>query len=410
MNADRDRSPSSPRQAALPKIDVVARRAGISTSTLRRWVKAGAIPQYEDAWTPAAVAHVRIVSELRKAGFSLDAIAEAARDGRLALGQVDELFRREHVRGGHSLKEAAKRSGLEPALIERIWIGAGFTTDSLDHITDDDIVLLDHIANVLASGFPLVALLQLLRVWVQAISQVAEAESRLFRIYVHEPMLRQGVSGGRVADAMGEIVSNLLPHAKPVMEYLHDRYLQHFVEQHQIENLQATPDAGAPGRMRVAIAFVDMAGFTRYTEEVGELEAFQQVERLHRSIEDSLPATARIVKTTGDGVMVIGPDEVELVDWAIGLVSGVRHAPLLRAGVHIGPALYREGDYYGGAVNLAARLMTRAAGGEVVVSEDVAAASRVARADELRFESLGRVRLKGFSDVTQLFRAERAEP
>jgi adenylate cyclase len=50
-------------------------------------------------------------------------------------------------------------------------------------------------------------------------------------------------------------------------------------------------------------------------------------------------------------------------------VSDEDGLPPLRVGVHTGPAVYRDGDWFGGAVNVAARLCSAAGGGEVLVSE-----------------------------------------
>ena len=63
--------------------------------------------------------------------------------------------------------------------------------------------------------------------------------------------------------------------------------------------------------------------------------------------------------------------------------------------------LYRDGEYYGREVNLAARVAARAAGGEVLVTRavDEAAGSGLAR------ERIGEVRLKGFAQATELFLA-----
>lgn len=382
----------------------VADSAGVSPSTLRRWVRAGAIPQYDGSWTPAAVAHARIVAQLRKRGYSLVAIAEAALDGRLAFGQVDELFPKET--GSFSVAEVSRETGLQPALIERIWVSVGFPIGSLERLTEDDLALFRRIATVLESGLPLVALLQLVRVWGHALSQVADSESRLFRIYVHEPLLREGVKGSDVAETLGDIVAKILPHAKPIMEKLHDRYLQQYVEQQQVENLQMAVSGGDMGRLKMAVAFLDFAGFTRFTEAEGEAEAFEQVERLRHAVDETLPRGARLVKMTGDGAMVVSNDEVALARWALELVERMQQGPLLRAGVHSGEMLFRESDFYGGAVNLAARLIARAAGGEVVVSGRVREAARKSRGG-LSFTSLGEVRLKGFSEAVELFKVER---
>src|SRR5262245_57958782 len=106
--------------AQLTTDEEVAERAGVSTATLKRWIKAGAIPQYDGTWTTAAVAHARIVGQLRKSGQSLDEIVKAAGDGRLALGGVDALFAVESKR--YTLKEAAKAAGVKLDVAEQIWI------------------------------------------------------------------------------------------------------------------------------------------------------------------------------------------------------------------------------------------------------------------------------------------------
>jgi adenylate cyclase len=88
------------------------------------------------------------------------------------------------------------------------------------------------------------------------------------------------------------------------------------------------------------------------------------------------------------------------VDWGVAfqrLVADRR--PLPRIGMHYGLTLYRDGDYYGREVNLAARVAARAAGGEVVVTSAVVEAAE----PHLEFERIGEVRLKGFRDATELF-------
>ena len=57
-------------------------------------------------------------------------------------------------------------------------------------------------AAVLDAGFPLVALLQLVRVYAQSIRKIAEAEVRLFHLYVHEPLIRDGVPALEMAEEM----------------------------------------------------------------------------------------------------------------------------------------------------------------------------------------------------------------
>jgi adenylate cyclase len=380
----------------------VAQQVGVAPATLRRWVRDGIVP-VDGEWTPAAVAHARIVARLRERGYSLDTLREAAHSGRLAYGYLEDLF--PEPGRTRTLAEAAAESGLEPALVERIWIAAGFPSESLDRISEDDLQLLRYMASVLDAGFPLVAFLQLVRVYGQALAQIADAEVKLFHLYVHEPLMRDGVPGLEIAEAMEGMATELLPLASPIMDRVHQRMLQHFVGQDIVGHLELEGAGDELGRLRAAIAFADLAGYTRLTEEAGEEEALDVVERFVDSVADTLPEEARVIKTIGDEVMVVGADPGALVDWAVGfqeLNAGRR--PLPRIGVHAGDTLYRDGDYYGRAVNLASRVGARAAGGEVLVTRPVVEAA----GPHLAFEPIGEVKLKGFADATDLFLARAA--
>jgi adenylate cyclase len=382
-----------------------AERVGVSPATLRRWAEAGVIPEVDGKreWTEPAVAHARIVARLRERGHRLDQIREAGRQGRLAYGYIETLFGGD--RATRSLDHAAEETGLETALIERFWASIGLPPSELDALTDEDLEALRYLSSVLAAGFPLVAFLQLCRVYGQSLSQIADAEVRLFHLYVHEPLMREGVPGLEMAEEMEGLARDLLPVASPLMDYVHTRFLQHFVAQDVVGHMETEleDDESAAGRVRVAIAFADLAGYTRFTEEEGEEEALSSVERFVEGVTHTLPEDARVVKTIGDEVMVVGTDIGAIVDWAVGFVGMFEERPEPRLGVNYGSTLYRDGDYFGREVNLASRVVARARGGEVLVTDSVVEA--VSGAAHLRFEGIGSVKLKGFDEPRQLCRA-----
>jgi adenylate cyclase len=383
----------------------VARRVDVKPDTLRRWVREGVIPLDDGAWTPPAVAHARLVARLRSRGHSLAELKAASRAGRLAYGYVEDMFPSDEYT--RTLEQAAEEVGLEPALVERLWIAAGLSAVSLDDIGGEDVELLRDFAAVVDAGFPLVAFLQLARVYGQAMAQIADAEVKLFHLYVHEPMMRDGRPGLDIAEAMNDLASELLPLSTPIMERLHDRALKHFLEQDVVGHLETDAIDEELGRVRVTIAFADLAGYTRLTEDAGEEEAVEIVERFVQAVQDTLPGEARVIKTIGDAVMVVGSDPSALVDWAVGfqeLQRGTRPAP--RIGLHCGLALYRDGDYYGRAVNLASRVGARAAGHEVLVTQPLVEAAGT----HLDFEPIGEVKLKGFSEATALYLARPRDP
>jgi adenylate cyclase len=386
-----------------------AERVGVSPATLRRWADRGVIPEVDGKreWTEPAVAHARIVARLRERGHNLEQIRQAGKDGRLAYGYIESIFGEEHAE--RSLDEAADATGLEPALIERFWASIGLPPSAIEMVTDEDLDALRYVSSVLASGFPLVAFLQLCRVYGQSLSQIADAEVRLFHLYVHEPLMREGVPGLEMAEEMEGLARDLLPIASPLMDYVHRRFLQHFVAQDVVGHMETglEDDESDLGRVRVAIAFADLAGYTRFTEEEGEEEALSSVERFVEGVTNTLPEDARVVKTIGDEAMVVGTDAHALVDWAVGFVALFEERPEPRIGINYGSTLYRDGDYFGREVNLASRVVARARGGEVLVSDSVVDAVR--DSSHLRFEEIGDVKLKGFDQPRQLCRARRSE-
>lgn len=389
------------------KLAQVAARAGVSQDTVRRWVSKGLVPGYEgppSRWTPAAAAYVRVVARLRARGHSLEQIKRASDNGQLAVGPIENLLSYSGPR--RSLRQAARVSGLDPALIERVYATWGLGTLLVEGVSDEDLQMLKYAAAVLDAGLPLPAFLQLMRVYGQAVAQIADAEVRLIHLYVHEPLMRADVSSEEIADEMEGLTREVLPFAAPFMNYLHGRLLAHFVEQDMIGHMEADlgADALEEGRVRVAIAFADIAGYARLTVERGDEAALGTVERFVEAVAQTLPIDARVIKMLGDEVMVVGSDAAALTGWAVGLQAGAAPAdPRVRIGIHYGEALYRDGDYYGREVNQAARVVARAGGGEVLVTRPVVEAA--AGVDGLEFDRIGEVRLKGFSDPTELFTA-----
>ena len=271
-------------------------------------------------------------------------------------------------------------------------------------MSEEDLQLMKFVAAMLDAGLPLVAFLQLARVYGQALAQVADAEVRLVHLYVHEPLMREGISSVEIAEEMEGLVRELIPFVVPLMSYVHNRLLAQFVEQDIIGHMEAdlAESSAEEGRLRVAIAFADLAGYARLTVERGDEEALGAVERFVEAVEQTLPADARVIKTLGDGVMVVGSDAAALTGWAVSLQSAVLPGePPPRIGIHYGEALYRDGDYYGRDVNQAARVVARAGGGEVLVTRSVV--DMASALGGLAFDRIGEVRLKGFSEPTELF-------
>jgi adenylate cyclase len=381
---------------------------GVAPDTLRRWVRRGLVPQFRGEWTPSALGAARVVARMRERGHSLAEIQRATEEGRLAFSFLEEMFPTDQAR--ISVRDAARETGLDEGLVARLLSGLGISREHAGTVSEDELQLLRYVSAVLESGFPLVALLQLVRVYGQAMARIADAEVRLFHLYVHEPLLRAGSNGVETAEQMHALSREVLPLVGPVLDQIHQRYLTHFVERDVVGHMESDLDTDGTavdlGRMRVAIAFADLAGYTRLTEEEGEQTAVDAVERFVDAVEVTLPDEARVIKTIGDEAMIVGSDPASLTDWAVGFQTMQSERPLPRIAVHYGVAMYRDGDYYGRDVNIASRMAARSAGGEVLVTRPVVDA---VSAPHLEFERIGEVRLKGFNESTEVFLARQRE-
>jgi adenylate cyclase len=381
-----------------------ARRSGVPASTLKRWAEEKIVPVRRGRWTATAAAQARVVARMRERGYSLEDLREAGREGRLAFGFAEELFS-EPGGGGSSLTSVAEETGLEPELIERILVILGTPKGRQRNLSPGDVAALRHCARVLAAGFPLVAFLQLVRVYVQSMRRIADAEVRLFHLYVHEPLIRDAVPELEMAEEMGDLAGDILPLAAPLTEYLHNRYLRFFLEQDVVGHMESGLDANTAeielGQVTMTLCFIDLTGFTRYTEEEGDMEALDVIENFVATVESTLPREATIVKTIGDEVMVVSPDAASLTEWAVEFLRRFPQRPQPRVGIHCGEAVYRDGDYFGSQVNLAHRVVNRALAGEVLVTDPVAGA--IEGRERLNLEPIGQVSLKGFPAPTELF-------
>lgn len=149
--------------------------------------------------------------------------------------------------------------------------------------------------------------------------------------------------------------------------------------------------------------FADLVGWTALTAERGDDHGAEVAVAFRRSATDLEEAACQVdVKSLGDGVMVRCADPAAAIRLAAAMVD---EAPVpARAGVHTGPAVERDGDWYGTTVNVAARLCTAAAGGEVLVSEDALRA-----AGRLEDVALGEPRLHWLRNLREPVHARAVE-
>jgi adenylate cyclase len=155
--------------------------------------------------------------------------------------------------------------------------------------------------------------------------------------------------------------------------------------------------------------FADLSGFTALTEAHGDEQAADLVGGFCVAVRRLLDEhQAQEVKTIGDALMLRSGDAAAAIRLGLCIVQdvGAQHGfPLVRVGMHTGPAVEREGDWFGATVNLAARISAAAAGGEVLTTAATSAASEEVKGVELR--ERGRWAFRNVTEPVQVYAAVR---
>jgi class 3 adenylate cyclase len=166
---------------------------------------------------------------------------------------------------------------------------------------------------------------------------------------------------------------------------------------------------GDPNSVEATFVFADIAGFTALTEAHGDHDAATLVADFCQSVRAELPASGGSeVKTIGDAVMLAIPDPAEAILLGLRITHELMQghgAPAVRVGLHHGPAVERDGDYFGAAVNLAARVSGQASGGEVLLTGQTAALAP--ELEGVLYEPRGRRELRNVREPVELFAAVR---
>jgi class 3 adenylate cyclase len=151
--------------------------------------------------------------------------------------------------------------------------------------------------------------------------------------------------------------------------------------------------------------FADLVGFTALSLERGDEEAADVATRFQREVAGRAARHgATVVKSLGDGAMVRAGDAADALRLGLELATSLEGLPPVRVGLNTGPAVERDGDWFGSTVNLAARLSAAARGGEALVSQATRDAARRSRT-RARLEPRGPRLLRSTPDPIVVYAA-----
>ena len=365
-------------------------------------------PEGGDRFSSGDVRRVQMAKSLEDAGIALEDVVSAIQRDALSLDFLDAPgFERFAHLSAESFQQVSDRARIPLELLTGLREAVGMAPPSPDdRLREDEIAIVPFIELQIAEGFRPAAIERVLRVQGDSTRRIADPEAAWWRSEVMEPAI--------AADRASEGISNadLTARIAPVMEeavvamyHLQQAraWTANIIE--GFEELMAK--AGIRSRLErlPAICFLDITGYTRLTQEWGDDRAANlasTVERLVQRI--SVQRGGKTIKWLGDGVMFYFDEPGDGVLAALEMVDGLARAelPPAHVGLHTGPVLFQEGDYFGQTVNLSARIGEYAGPGEVLVSQAVAEASE---GKGIRFGDIGPVELKGVSGPVHLLHA-----
>ena len=277
-----------------------------------------------------------------------------------------------------------------------------------DRLREDEMAIVPFIELQVAEGFRPAAIERLLRVQGDSTRRIAEQEAAWWTSEVIERLEAAGEGPERIGNA--ELTDRIAPLSEQTVLAMYHAHQARTWTSNIVEAFEVLmAKAGIHSRLErlPAICFLDITGYTRLTQERGDEAAADLATTLARLVQrSSVQHGGKPIKWLGDGVMFFFPDPGPGVRAALEMVDALAAAglPPAHVGLHTGPVLYQEGDYYGQTVNLSARIADYARPGEVLVRQAVVDASNE---DGIAFVDVGPVELKGVSGTVHLLRAHR---
>jgi adenylate cyclase len=321
-------------------IDELAERTGESAGRLSGWRDRGLIGNDSGDLRDGDVERVWLIRKLLGRGVGLDDVARTVRDHADVLARFVPRWLERGDRT-HTLDDAAASVGLEPERARRLWRASGLA-DLGEVATDEDVEALRSLGAALDAGLPEDALVQILRVYGEALGRVAEAETRLFHVYVHKRLQQQGLTGAELVEQTEAVSAPLQELVEPTVVYFHakawDRAMHDDLVTHLAEEAGLWPTIDATGQVPAAVAFIDLSGFTSLTSAMGDLAAAQVVDRFAAIVRDIVrESLGQVVKQIGDGFMLLFPDAPSAVRCGLVLerrVGDEPQFPSARLGIH----------------------------------------------------------------------------
>jgi adenylate cyclase len=338
----------------------------------------------------------RLLAELLDRGYDAASLREANRLDRLPVLLMEEALAQA---ASLSAREVASATGADPDDLLRVSRLLAIPVDDPDAPAFDEL-----------TG-PAFEMLQAARAYLsqRAIEDILGVIGRHMwqlaadiEIIVGNELGRPGDTEYELAHRYEEAARVLAPAGVPVIASAFAAHLRG-----RMRDIFVTPEEAEFGTLRaeteVAVAFVDVAGFTNLGERVAAGELMSIATTLIAIAEEVVEAPVRIVKTVGDAILLMSRDAPALLSAVIRISSRAEEServPPLHTGVAFGLAYAGGADVYGAPVNLASRLTDLAPPGRIWAD---AAMVRTSETASGQWAPRGRFEVKGFSRPVDVY-------
>ena len=383
----------------------LAARARVAPELVERLVELGILGPAP--YGLGDVRRARLAAACERAGLPLEGIGAAIADGRLSLAFLDLLSLAGRALTGTTYAQLCAQEGLPMELVRRVHEASGLGRPQPDdpiHPLDRDLLASAQLGRML--GLDDGVLIRIARMYGENVRRIAQAEPEFYHDHVEAPLLASGLDERQMREAASQMSDHLAEVVQRLLLALYARHQERYTIEHLVEHIESVVTERRPQRPP-AMCFLDLAGYTRLTEEQGDQAAAELAATLSVEVERAARDHGGTpVKWLGDGVMFHFKRPGQAVVAALEMVerTGQAGLPEAHVGLHAGPVVFQDGDYFGRTVNLAARIAAHAGPGQVLVSDEVVAECA---GGPVAFEPIGPVPLKGVAAPVPLHRASR---
>ncbi|HVQ53388.1 MAG TPA: adenylate/guanylate cyclase domain-containing protein [Mycobacterium sp.] len=367
-------------------LDELAVAAGTSGETIARLSELGLLlPVDDDGLYPFSnISRIRLLLAQEAEGVSLGSIAETTRSGRFGLAFIDQLMPSPGRLLPETYGQMAARfdAALELMNVTRTVLGTTGASAE-EQVREDDAAILQLAIRAQDLGATEEQIARVMRTIAHSVRRIVRTQRDFVDELLIMPKIASGVSPGEALESttparhefrmIGAELTTLL-----LRRFVDDAIFQSIVELGE-RALRRDGMVPARGLVAPAIAFVDVSGYTKIADTLGDEAAARAATRFAMLVDRVVTARGgRLVKLLGDGAMLAFPNAPAAVRCSVDLVgrTGQEGLPPIHVGIDAGEVVRRDGDYFGSVVNVASRVAELAGPRQVLVTDRVAIACR----------------------------------